>query len=143
MRPQAGWMRRVVSVSTRGLVLLALSCGPALPESRVVQTIDGREIRLLSVRDVRQRDGAALLRMDFEAHAFRDRDASRREAQALLGPLAGQLTGRNRVMVVANSERPDPWSEDRERLAFVFERADGKWAVVEEGDPTLAQAQPE
>lgn len=140
MRRQAGWTQRVVFVSTRGLLLLTLGCGPALPESRVVQTIDGREYRLLSVREVPQPDGSGLLRVDFEARAFRDRETSRREARGLLGPLADQVAGRKRVMVVANSERQDPWSPEREQLAFVFERADRKWEIVEESDPALAQS---
>ena len=137
---RSGWTQRVVLLPTRALLLVALACGPALPESRVVQTIDGREFLLLSIQEVPLHDGARLLRMDFEAHAYADRDASRREAHGLLGPLAAQLAGRKQVMVVANGPRTDPWSEERERFAFVFARADGKWELLDEGDPLVEQA---
>jgi hypothetical protein len=119
-------------------VSLVLGCGPALPEHSVVSAIDGSEIRVLASHEVGLPGGARLLRVDFEASDFEDREASRKEARGLLGAL-GHLARRH-VMLVANAPRRTPWSDDREQLAFLFERSEGRWRIVAEEAPTLAQA---
>jgi hypothetical protein len=143
MRPVPVWTRRVVSLSTRGLLLGAVGCGPALPEGQVLHTMDGREFRLLAVHEVAQPGGSALLRVDFAAGSFDDRERSRREARGILGPLAAQVGTRDRVLVVANGARATPWSSERAQLPFLLERAEGKWEIALEGDAALALAPPE
>jgi hypothetical protein len=131
--------RRAIA-STLGLALLALCCGPALPEHEVVQALDGREYRVLALHEVPWRGETRLLRLDYETGAFDDLDATRREARALLFPLQNHLTRRSHVMIVANRERSDPWSDHREQRALLFERERGTWKIVAEDAPALVQS---
>jgi hypothetical protein len=118
---------------------LVLGCGPALPDHGVVSALDGSEIRVLASHEVALPGDQRLLRVDFEARAFDDREASRKEARALLSAL-GHLARRRHVLLVANGPRRTPWSDEREQLGFLFERSERKWRIVAEEAPALAQA---
>jgi hypothetical protein len=130
--------QRAVLLLARAPLLLGLCCGPAVPEHKVVQGLDGREYRLLSTQEVASQGGPRVLRIDFESGAFEDPERRRKEARALVVAFRNNLARRQHVMIVANSERSDPWSDQREQFAFLFARSDAKWEIVVEDEPALA-----
>ena len=140
MRRQAAGDRRALLTLALAAPLLALGCGPARPEHTTIASIDGREYRVLGSAEIAISGEQRLLRVDFEPRAFADREASRKEARGLLLPLQNSLVRRRHVLIVANAPRSDPWSDEREQLAFLFERIDKKWEIVAEETPALALA---
>jgi len=126
----------IASIAT--LVVALCSCGPAIPDHRLVELPSGRTLRVLSLRDVPLDGDRAALRLAYETDlALDDRGALYREVEAIWDEFRSTepAAGKSVVVIEATSPEARGWSRERNAVAYTLRFGlEGNWHFVNPND---------